>query len=242
MEPRRASAWALALSLLGVVLVVLLVGVAAGVGPSGLTHGAPRDGIFHAPRPRPTATSASAHGTPPPVQLPRGDSDIPGAEAIGLVLRIALALWMLWLLIRGLVWLQDELASRRDRSPKPLAVDFDVLEDPQRLVEEMARDADEQLELLLGGEPRNAIVACWERFEEQAERIGLARKSWETSSEFTLRLLDVAAADDEAVSQLAALYREARFSEHEITEANRQEAIALLQRIRESVGAGAVVS
>jgi hypothetical protein len=93
----------------------------------------------------------------------------------------------------------------------------------------------------LGGEPRNAIVACWERFEEQAERVGLARKPWETSSEFTMRLLDVVSADPPAVSQLAVLYREARFSQHEITEANRQEALAALGLIRETIGSGRVV-
>ena len=43
MQPRRAGALALGFSLAGVVLVVLLVGVAAGVGPSGLVHGTPRD-------------------------------------------------------------------------------------------------------------------------------------------------------------------------------------------------------
>jgi hypothetical protein len=242
MEPRRAGAIALGFSLAGVVLVVLLVGVAAGVGPSGLTHGRPHDPIFHAPSPHAISSSASASPSATPLGLPHGQSHIPGAALIGLILRVALGAWLLWLLMRGLVWLQEELASRRDRTPKVTTVEFDVLEDPEPLVQEMRRDADEQLELLLGGEPRNAIVACWERFEEQAERVGLARRSWETSSEFTLRLLDAVTADAGAVSALASLYREARFSEHVITEANRQEAIAQLRLIRESVGTGRVTS
>jgi Domain of unknown function (DUF4129) len=103
-------------------------------------------------------------------------------------------------------------------------------------VEEMRRDAAEQLELLFGGEPRNAIVAAWDRFEEQAERVGVARKLWETSSEFTLRLLDAVSAAPSAVSRLAVLYREARFSEHDITELNRAAAAEALRDIHLSIG------
>jgi hypothetical protein len=117
-----------------------------------------------------------------------------------------------------------------------------VLDDPTPLIEEMRRDATEQFELLLGGKPRNAIVAAWDRFEEQAERIGSARKLWETSSEFTLRLLDAVSAPPAAVSRLAALYREARFSEHEITEGNRQEAVEALRDIHSSLGIRAEAS
>jgi hypothetical protein len=243
MQPRRAGALALGFSLVGVVLVVLLMGVAAGVGPSGLVHGTARDGIFHAPSPSPIVTSAKSGGNPPqPQELPRGQSDLPAAGFIGTVLRTALAVWLLWLLLKGILWLQEELRSRKRREPAPLPVDFDVLDDPEPLVEEMKRDADLQLELLLGGEPRNAIVACWERFEEQAERVGLARKPWETSSEFILRLLDAVLADPDAVSRLAVLYREARFSEHRITEEMRQRALESLERIRDTVRARTAVS
>ena len=103
----------------------------------------------------------------------------------------------------------------------------------------MRRDADEQFELLLGGSPRNAIVACWDRFEEQAERVKAARKPWETSSEFTLRLLEAVSADDVPVSRLESLYREARFSEHEIDESRREAAVEALRAIHASLGIGA---
>ena len=243
MQPRRAGALALGFSLAGVVLVVLLVGVAAGVGPSGLVHGTPRDSIFHAPTAQPSSSSPTQ--SPGPNQAApfhQGHSGLPAAGLIGTLLRIALALWLLSLLWRGLRWVAEDLQARRSREPAPLELDFDVLDDPEPLVEEMQRDADLQLELLLGGEPRNAIVACWERFEEQAERVGLARKPWETSSEFTLRLLDVVSADVSAVSRLATLYREARFSEHEITEADRQQAVEALAQIRDTIGSGRTVA
>ena len=82
-----------------------------------------------------------------------------------------------------------------------------------------------QRELLTSGSPRNAIVACWHRFEEQASLVGVRRRQWETSSEFTLRVLDRVSADTSAVTTLAELYRDARHSRHEITEANRDAAL-----------------
>ena len=120
------------------------------------------------------------------------------------------------------------------------AVDFDVLDDPEPLADEIRAVAVDQLALLLGGTPRNAIVACWDRFEEQAERVHAARKDWETSSEFTLRLLERVSADPGAVSRLEALYHEARFSTHEIDESRRQAAVEALQAIHLSLGVGAV--
>jgi hypothetical protein len=134
-------------------------------------------------------------------------------------------------------WFRD--LRDRPRRVGPADVDFDVLDDPDPLVEEIRKDADEQFELLFGGQPRNAIVACWDRFEEQAERVNASRKPWETSSEFTLRLLDDVAADAGAVARLEALYREARFSDHEIDEPRREAAVAALRAIHASLGIGA---
>ena len=111
-----------------------------------------------------------------------------------------------------------------------------MLDDPEPLAEEIRQDADDQFALLLGGSPRNAIVACWDRFEEQAERVNAARKPWETSSEFTLRLLDAVSADEAAVARLEALYHEARFSAHEIDESRREAAVEALQAIHLSLG------
>jgi hypothetical protein len=101
----------------------------------------------------------------------------------------------------------------------------------------MADDAEEQLRLLLDGEPRNAIVACWHRFEMQALESGLPRHPWETSSEFALRMLDRADVDSAAVNRLLELYREARFSEHDLVESHRTAAAGALREIHVQVGA-----
>jgi hypothetical protein len=52
-------------------------------------------------------------------------------------------------------------------------------------------------------------------------------------------LADAGGADADAVARLEALYREARFSEHEIHESHRQAAIEALRAIHTSIGIGA---
>jgi len=138
-------------------------------------------------------------------------------------------------LLAGLVQLARGLWERvrelRRRPPPPSEVAFDVIETPRQVAEAMARDAGAQRALLLGGTPRNGIVACWHRFEEQAGEAGVVREDWETSAEFTLRVLDLVDADSAPVARLGRLYREARFSDHPIDEEARAAALAALDDI-----------
>ncbi|HYH73482.1 MAG TPA: DUF4129 domain-containing protein [Nocardioides sp.] len=132
------------------------------------------------------------------------------------------------------------LARDRWRRPARQAareqVEFTTLDEPGRLVEAISEDASEQDDLLREGDPRNAIVAAWLRFEVQGDVAGVGRRSWETSSEYAIRILDLVSADSGAVNRLAGLYREARFSDHSITEEHRAEALAALTGIRRSLG------
>jgi hypothetical protein len=114
--------------------------------------------------------------------------------------------------------------------------DFVELGEPERVAEQMAADAAEQDALLREGEPRNAIVAAWHRFEVQGERAGVGRRPAETTSEYAVRILDLVEADSGAVHRLAVLYREARFSEHQITEDHRATALEALAAIRRGAG------
>jgi len=98
-------------------------------------------------------------------------------------------------------------------------------------------DAVEQrAELAAEGEPRNAIVACWHRFEQQAVRGGVVRRPWQTTAEFVLGVLDLVSADRGAVTRLADLYREARFSDHPMTDEHRRAALEALDAIHLSLG------
>lgn len=130
---------------------------------------------------------------------------------------------------------RDQARPRRRREDLE-AVEFATLDQPARLAEEIVAGAAEQDALLRDGDPRNAIVAAWQRFEVQGEAAGVGRERWETSSEYALRILDLVSADAGATQRLAALYREARFSQHPITEENRAESLRALDTIRRSLG------
>lgn len=232
MTGRRAGVSAVALTVLSVGLMLVLVMFAARVGPQRIIHGPLID---------PKVAPVSFSFRPPPgapVTPVGGQGSVHSSgllQAIGWVIRVLFGLCVLWLLYRAFRRLREAWALRGRRDPRPSEVAFDVLEDPDELAEEIRDDFDAQLALLLDGQARNAIVACWDRFEEQAERAGLARHEWETSSEFTIRVLDLVAADQGAVSRLERLYHEARFSEHPIEEHHRRAAIEALEAIHLSL-------
>lgn len=225
--------------MLAVAVLLLMVMFAARSGPERIFAGP-----LHDPNIRPAHPSYSFSSPPLPKIGPGRGEFLPHNAfftALGWLLRVAFLMCVLWLLYRAFLYVAERLREYRGRPVREAqgAADFDVLDDPQPLVEEMRKDADEQFELLMGGTPRNAIVACWDRFEEQAERVNASRKDWETSSEFTLRLLEAVSADEAAVSRLELLYREARFSDHEVGEADRQAAVEALRAIHASLGIGA---
>lgn len=229
---------AVVLTVLAVGVLLLMVMFAARSGPERIFAGP-----LHDPSVRAVTPSYSLPA--PPASYGNGHRQglihgNPFFTVVGWVVKVAFVLCMLWLLYLGARRLMERVGGlfHRTRPAPPEQVDFDVLDDPDPLVEEIRKDADEQFELLLGGRPRNAIVACWDRFEEQAERVKASRRPWETSSEFTLRLLEAVSADAGAVARLESLYREARFSEHEIDETRRQAAVAALRAIHASLGFG----
>jgi hypothetical protein len=234
MSSARRGAAAVAGTLAGVVVVLLFVALAARAGPSGIIHGTGHDAVFHAPT---ASLSASApagrggHGKP--------DRLAPTpwwvhAILIGLGV-IACALVLLAAFSAFGMLSRLSLPRRRRRLEEAAEPDVDWLEDPVAAAEVIRRGSDLRERLLRTGPPRNAIVACWSRFEEQATEVGLAPRVWETPSEFTVRVLSALARDQEAVSSLERIYVEARFSRHEITEEHRERAIQALRRVHGSL-------
>jgi hypothetical protein len=234
MTARRASVSAVVLTVLMVGLMLVMIMLAARTGPQRIVHGTLRDPAFRGVNP--------SFKPPPRPKGPRGHQGQGLIHSnrfftdVGFVIRLALIAALVWVLYLGARRLREAWVDRRRPPPRPDHVLFDVLDDPEPLIEEMHQDAADQIALLLGGTPRNAIVACWDRFEEQAERAQAARKPWETSSEFTLRLLDRVSADPAAVARLEVLYREARFSDHDIDEPRRTAALEALESIHASLG------
>jgi len=209
-------------------LVSLLVTWAASIGPDKVLEGKGADlititGTGSASAPTTTSTTEALESPPPP-------SDAP---LVVLVIAVVVESIVVGLLLVALFLGGRHLWRRRGlrRREPEVEVDFDVIEAPRAVAEAMTRDADEQRLMLLAGDPRNAIVECWNRFEVQAAWAGVARRAWETPAEHTLRILDLVDADEGAVSLLAARFREARFSEHAVTEEDRQRAVDALDRI-----------
>ena len=239
MTARQASTLAVASVVAGALLVVVLAAWASSIGPSGVLRG---DGPSQAAAPTTTASSASASadaGAEPPAPVPsRGTPPWVRLFALLVDLAVVVALVLLVARYAALPFVRStrrRRALRKRRTPERLA--FDVLEPPAAVAREMLADAATQRRLLAeDGTPRNAVVACWHRFETQAAAAGMARGTWETSSEYTMRVLDLVDADQPAVTRLGELYREARFSEHELTEEHRREALAALDAIHRTIG------
>jgi hypothetical protein len=147
-----------------------------------------------------------------------------------------------WLLLLALVLvavlvLRRVYARRRRLPPRPADVDFEVVPEADRVGEALADGAGAQLAAVEEGTPRNGIVACWLRLEEDIADAGLPRRPWETSGELVVRVLRQLDLDPRAVGTLARLYREARFSTHELGEDARSEARSCLDRFHADLGA-----
>jgi hypothetical protein len=104
---------------------------------------------------------------------------------------------------------------------------FEIPDVPEELLRSVARRVD----LLRTGSPRNAIVAAWLDLETSAGATGLPRDPAETSTEYTERVIGVWQVDRLRLADLAGLYREARFSVHELDESHRERALADLETL-----------
>lgn len=221
-------------------LVVLLAAWAASIGPSHVLTG---------PGPSPAGTptdsaSQQSQGGSLPFQAEAAHHTPDWVRTAALVVNLLVAAVFVFLLLRYVVVPLVRALLRRRRLRRwqrsgaaARAEDFTLLQPAEAVARAMLDDADAQrAELERTGTPRNAVVACWHRFETQAAAAGVPRHPWETSSEYTMRVLDLVDAHQPAVSRLGALYREARFSEHELTEAHREEALAALDAIHRTVG------
>src|SRR6476659_3528786 len=156
--------------------------------------------------PLPTATTTATPFDPSPVLV--------------VLVQVILVLVAL-VLVLALVQLVRSLLRRRPHLELHEEPDFAIPLVPSELLEA----ARERLQDLESGEPRNAIVAAWIGLETSAAATGLPRLPAETSTDYTERVIGVWPVDSERLGDLAALYREARFSVHELGETHRDRAI-----------------
>jgi len=107
---------------------------------------------------------------------------------------------------------------RRERAPaRPRGAPPGSPARPTEEVEELGEELVRQAAALYDGEPRNAIVAAWVALEQAAARAGVRPDRTETPTEFAQRAAAAYRLDGDALARLADLYREARFSRHELT-------------------------
>ncbi|SFI81095.1 DUF4129 domain-containing protein [Nocardioides psychrotolerans] len=231
-QPRSGSSALAVLGVLAVTGLLLVLGTwAASIGPDDVADDqGSADVSLSRNTDANTATGPRAVPDPQPRRSQERESS-GWVQPLATVLSGALALLVVLYVGRRVVAVVRRVAGvrRNPRQGTPPEVDFDTL--PQHspaVAQAILEDASDQRGTLAEGTPRHAIVACWHRFESQAAGVGVARLPHETSSEFTLRLLDLVAADRHSVSRLAALYREARFSDHELDEQARDQARAAL--------------
>lgn len=124
------------------------------------------------------------------------------------------------------LWRDRPAFGWRRRRPRPEP--FDILPDAATAITD---DADQQRAVLRTGRPRDAIVACWLRVEAAITATGVERRDSDTSTELVERVLGEYQLDAAAINELATLYREARFSDHEMPEAARSNAISALDEV-----------
>lgn len=190
---------------------------------------------------QPSASGGRASVTSSAVQVAPIEvgTEIDQQDAGGLPDVVAAALWLafyaLLLTLTALavrfVWRNRPKVRWPHRQGAPPA--FDVLDDV--VAATIAADAEAQHAALRSGVPRNAIVECWLRLEGAVIEAGVAPVPSDTSAEFTQRVLAAQDVDAEALLTLATLYREARFSDHVMTEGARASAIDALTALHASL-------
>ena len=157
---------------------------------------------------------------------------VPPAIGVGLLVVFLVCVAILFAVLLRYAWRHRPKFrwSRRRRPPR--LIDFDVLDEVATAI---TADAEAQRSALGRGTPRNAIVECWLRLEAAATAAGVPREPADTSTDFMQRVLTTRHIEPTAISALAALYREARFSDHPMTEDSRRAAIDALEVVHEGL-------
>ena len=160
-------------------------------------------------RPTPTSTSTATQSEIVP------SDPSPFLIALVQIVLVLTAVIVLAVLIRILValWRRPRITLHEDPSVEIPDVPVELL-----------RSADQRVELLRTGAPRNAIVAAWLDLETAVAATGLPRDPAETSTEFTERVIGTWEIDRLRRGDLAARYPAARVSVHARDESHRERA------------------
>lgn len=185
-------------------------------GPRWLPHWNPS--LQVKPHPAP-----SAQTQPAPQVLHQGSSHLLGTIlfwvliAVAIVVVVLVARWLLHYPFRSLR--RDRDADAHPTSADTSAVPSSPESEPDAPV--LRRGIDQALDLLdEEREPNDAVVRAWLGLEESAADAGIVRRSAETPTEFTSRVMSRVFADDHAITTLLALYLRSRFGARPVTDAD----------------------
>jgi len=145
-------------------------------------------------------------------------------QIVGWVLTIVLVAVVVFVLVAVVRSIRDTLARHRV-DPTEEGAGSELT--PERL----RAAAQESEELLARGTPSNGVIAAWVSLEDAIASAGVNRNEARTPAEIVTAVMRSYAVDAGALDRLAALYREARFSRHEVGEQMRDEARAALRQV-----------
>jgi uncharacterized protein DUF4129 len=141
------------------------------------------------------------------------------------------------LLVVLLIKLVPQMRARI-RPPAPLSDSEFAPADGKRLGEQASSTVERALAGLRRGDSEQAIIACWLRLQDIVTSAGYPPAASQTSSELVQRWQQVLPFSQSALSELAELYREARFSSHRMSVESLQRARSALGRLRDDLRAG----
>jgi hypothetical protein len=184
------------------------------------------------PNTPPPGSMPSAAPTPDPGNAPPPRTEEPAGESNLLgYFYVATVTFLLILVVGAQVARPDE--QRHDGGVPDVAS------------ESLARAAEVGLAEVgdLSREPRKAIIACYAAMEGELSRVpGAVPEDFDTASEVLDRAVAHHALGPGSATQLVDLFDEARFSSHVMTEAHRDAAVRVLQRVLAELRSGSVTT
>lgn len=88
-------------------------------------------------------------------------------------------------------------------------------------------------------DPRRAVIAAYVRMQTELAAVGTERRSTETELEFLTRVLTRMGGDGQPARSLTELFAQARYSDHQIDETMRAEALSAVRRLQSRLTAAA---
>ncbi|MBO3734017.1 DUF4129 domain-containing protein [Glycomyces niveus] len=221
------------LPVLVVVAALLVVGLAAqGAGLQWQEAELPEGTGEGRESPPPEAQQTMELPSEMPMEEPREEYTLPGWVSwvvLGLLVGVPAFFVLLFLTRRLVEWLRDAPPSSGIADPEPEYLHRDFT-----LVEEAVNAA--LAEMDLGTDPRAAIMACWLHFERASEAVGIERASSDTPADLVRKLLVRHELDGTALRRLSEAYLRARYSPHQVVEADRDRARDALIALQAQLG------